>query len=231
LKPLDRHRAAEAASVAANSRFVAERIERTWERGARVIYPPVDVDRFSAVHALYGDDLRVVDSLPREYLLGFSRFVPYKQLEAAILAGRAANMPVVIAGGGPDESRLRAIAEEIHPRRVTFVVDPSPSLLTHLYRLASALIFAPVEDFGIVPVEAMATGTAVVGNYRGGVAESVVEGRTGTLVEDWESVRELRQAVERAMACSSDDVRDGAQSFGVPRFRAEVQAWLGEGGL
>ena len=91
-----------------------------------------------------------------------------------------------------------------HPGAVSFVHQPSFPLLQALYRRARALVFAPVEDFGIVPVEAMASGTPVIANAVGGAAESVIDGKTGVHVHEWTRA-ELSDAVERASALSAAD--------------------------
>ena len=225
LKPLDKKRAQEPVAIAANSKFVAERIANTWERESTVIYPPVDTAAFSVREPLEAPDQAKLDSLPDQFLLGVSRFVPYKQLESVIDAGHVANVPVVLAGGGPDESRLRAYAQERHPNRVSFVIDPSFALLTHLYAAAACVVFAPIEDFGIIPVEAMAAGTPVVANALGGAAESVLDGVTGALVNEWHG-SELAEAVARAIAADPDACRDRAALFSNTRFRAELRGWV-----
>lgn len=226
LKPLDRRRAQEAVAVAANSRFIAQRIADTWEREAEVIYPPVAVAEFMSEPRLTAQETDVLDSLPDAFILGFSRFVSYKRLEAAIATGRAADLPVVLAGSGPDEERLRAIADETYPGRVTFVHHPSTPLLTAVLQRASALVFAPIEDFGIIPVEAMAAGTPVLANAIGGAVESVIDGVTGAHVHDWESPSELRAAVERALASSADACRQRAKEFGADVFDREIKGFV-----
>ncbi|MFV0373216.1 glycosyltransferase [Microbacterium sp.] len=226
LKRVDRARAQEPTAIAANSDFVADRIARCWEREASVIHPPIAVDEFGVEPDLDSVDERVLDNLPTGYLLGFSRFVPYKRLDAVIDAGRAVGLPVVLAGAGPDEQRLRAIADERHPGRVTFVHRPSAPLLRALYRHARALVFAPVEDFGIVPVEAMASGTPVVANAVGGAAESVVVGETGTLVREWNSPSEVREAVERAVSMDSAACVRRARDFSPEVFEQNMRGWL-----
>ncbi len=225
LKPLDRRRAGEAAAIAANSRFVADRIARTWRRDATVIHPPVDVARFATQPELDGHEERMLDALGDDYLLGLSRFVPYKRLDATIDAGVAAGRPVVLAGSGPDERRLREHALD-RGADVRFVGRPSDGLRDALYRRAAAVVFAPVEDFGIVPVEAMAAGTPVVANAVGGAAESVVDGRTGVLVDEWGDTTALASAVERAVTMDAEDCRRRAAEFDSGMFEERVRAWV-----
>jgi glycosyltransferase involved in cell wall biosynthesis len=225
LKPLDRARAGEATAIAANSRFVAARIADAWGREADVVYPPVDVDTFmSAPPVLDAADQAVLDSLPADFLLGVSRFVPYKRMEAVIDAGIAANAPVVLAGAGPDEARLRELARE-HPGAVSFVARPSQPLLRVLYRRARALVFAAIEDFGIVPVEAMASGTPVIANAVGGASESVLDGTTGALVHTW-SRDELRAALDRADRVQAADCVDRAIEFDTQVFIDRMRGWV-----
>lgn len=226
LRPLDRRRAQEAQRIAANSRFVADRIARCWDRESTVIHPPVDVA------ALPGDDaelspheLAILDALPSGFVLGASRFVPYKRVDIAIEAGVAVDLPVVLAGDGPDRPRLDAIADR-HPGRVTFVGRPSDALLRALYRRAAVFVFAPVEDFGIMPVEAMAAGTPVVGNAVGGTSETVVDGVTGAHLRSTDA-GSLRDAVERALAVEPGACRARAREFDGSTFGQRVADWMG----
>jgi len=225
LKPLDRRRAQEATAIAANSRFVADRIAEVWHRDADVIYPPVDVAGFGAAPVVSEAERTVLDRLPSDYLLGFSRFIPYKRLELVIAAGAATGLPVVLAGAGPEEARLRTAAEELHPGRVSFVVAPGHDMHRALLRGARALVFPAVEDFGIVPVEAMAAGTPVVGSAVGGTAESIVHGETGALVQEW-TPGEVREAVQLAVAASPERCRRRADEFSEPLFIDRIRGWV-----
>ncbi|MCT9001813.1 glycosyltransferase [Microbacterium memoriense] len=230
LKPLDRRRAQEPVSIAANSRFVAARIAMTWEREATVIYPPVDVGFFSGVDSieLTGIDQRTLDSLPEVFLLGVSRLVSYKRLDLVIATGAAADMPVVIAGEGPDALQLRELANG-STANVTFVGKPSRALLAHLYRRAAVVVFPPIEDFGIIPVEAMATGTPVIANSVGGAAESVVHRQTGAVIAEWRG-SELAEAVEVALATNASDCVKTAEQFSDRTFGNGVENWMRMGG-
>ncbi len=229
LKPLDRSRSQEALDVAANSNFTRDRIERAWQRDARVIYPPVDVDRIIAVEnwadRLQPRDASVLEALPPTYLLGASRFVSYKRLDQVILAGQAAKLPVVIAGRGPDERRLRTLAESASVK-VSFVIAPSDELLMALYQNALAFIFPAVEDFGIMPVEAMASGTPVVVSTTGGAAESVGLVGGGVAVEAWTGAS-FRSALDDAAGLDRLDMRARSQRFSNARFRSEIEEWVG----
>lgn len=231
LKPIDRRRAKEAAAIAANSSFTRERIRNTWGRDAAVIHPPVDVQKIRSqaewASQLTSADRAIVEGLPSQFLLGASRFVSYKRLETAIDVGVAAGLPVVLAGSGPDRDLLAsygAAAEvEVH-----LVEAPSDLLLYALYQRASAFVFAAVEDFGIMPVEAMAAGTPVIAGSIGGATESVIEGVSGVLITDWNDPHELRRAVDNATSLNPTDVSLHAERFSRAAFEQRLAHWVSE---
>lgn len=227
LRALDRWRAANLRNVAVNSAFVQDRVRRAWGIDSVVIHPPVDVARVRGAVAtpegLTEVDRAELDALPGDFVLGASRFVPYKELDTVIALGAASGRPVVLAGRGPDESRLRAIAVEA-PVEVRFVIAPSDAMLAHLLARAAVFAFPGVEDFGIVPVEAMAVGTPVIASANGGTRDTVTDSTgvhlTGTDRE------ELREAVDRAVLMDPDDCRTAADRFASDRFRREVRDWM-----
>ncbi|WP_312168306.1 glycosyltransferase, partial [Microbacterium sp.] len=227
LKGLDRRRAQEPVAIAANSVFVQKRIEDAWRRESTVIHPPVDVGGFLRAAAPDQRELDTLARLPERFLLGFSRFIPYKRLELVIDAGIAAGVPVVLAGAGPDEARLREFADERAGSAVFFVPSPGAELYRALLQRSIALVFPAIEDFGIVPVEAMAAGRPVIANAVGGAAETIVHGRTGALVEGW-SRDEMRRAVEMAATLSPDACRAQAMTFSEEVFADRIRQWVAD---
>lgn len=227
LKGLDRRRAQEPVAIAANSVFVQKRIAQAWHRESTVIHPPVDVTGFLRAPEPDERDEDALERLPETFLLGFSRFIPYKRLDLVIEAGIAADVPVVLAGAGPDEARLRSFAEERAPGRVFFVRSPGAELYRALLQRCIALVFPAVEDFGIVPVEAMAAGRPVIASGVGGTAETIVDGSTGAFVEHW-SRDELRSAVEVAAGVPPEACRAQAKNFSEEVFADRIRDWVAE---
>jgi glycosyltransferase involved in cell wall biosynthesis len=229
LRALDRRRAQESYRIAAISEYVRERILTAWDRDSEVIYPPVDVARIQGVNS-WADELSEAeqadfDRLPRPFVLGASRFIPYKRLDLVIKTGEAGVLPVVLAGSGPEERRLREQAAQATVP-VNFVRAPSDTLLYALYEAASVFVFPAVEDFGIMPVEAMAMGTPVVARDIGGGSETVIDGITGAHLQDRASPKDLKSAVARALSADREACRHRAQAFDADRFASELRSWM-----
>lgn len=228
LRPLDRRRAGEARAVAANSEFIRQRIASAWDRDAVVIHPPVRVEALIQKDdwrdQLEGPELTVLVGLPDMFILGASRFVGYKRLDRVIDMGELVGLPVVIAGGGPEEAELRRRAATASIP-VHFVIRPSDALLAQLYRSAAVFGFPPVEDFGLMPVEAQAAGTPALVNTRGGAGESVVHGVTGAVV-DIDSDEEVRAGLELALGLSAESCRARARDFSPDVFVQKIHAFV-----
>ena len=227
LRVADRSRVDARASFAANSFFVRDRIRKAWDVDAQVIYPPVPVEDIQAVDdwslALDEADAVVLASLPAGFLLGASRFVPYKRLDLVIRAGEAAGIPVVIAGRGPEEARLRSLAQSaLVP--VHIIHAPSTPLLRALYQRALALYFPAVEDFGIVPVEAMAAGGRVIVNRAGGASESVLHGISGVHVDPHDGAA-VSSALSAVQEVQPKQARLRAENFSRTAFICGLGTW------
>jgi glycosyltransferase involved in cell wall biosynthesis len=216
LRAWDRRTAASVDHFAANSTDVRERIRRFYGRDARVIFPPVDT-RFYTPAPVEPE---------RTYVLAVSRFVRYKRLDLAIAAAARVGVPLIVAGSGPEEARLRRLATA-EGGAVTFVIAPDDAALRELYRHAAALVFPAIEDFGIVAVEAQACGTPVVAMNAGGARDTVSEGRTGVRVSAQDvalfasALRDLLRRGVDAAAC-----RAHAERFSHERFVAELRRWI-----
>ncbi|MCW3840033.1 glycosyltransferase [Micromonospora yasonensis] len=204
-------------SYAANSREVQARIRHYWQRDAVVVNPPVDVTFFSSAPAADRNQAR-------DYLLGVGRWIPYKRFDLIIAIAEAAGLPVVIAGSGPEEINLRRLAERTGVP-VTFEVTPSKERLRQLYWGAKALLFPVHEDFGIIPVEAQACGTPVIGINRGGLLETVVDGETGFLIDSADAAA-FAAVLDRLDELDRDRVRSNASRFSEAAFAANFSAWV-----
>lgn len=230
LRRIDRKRAQDGATFAANSDYIRERMEHAWGVDATVIHPPVRVEYLQSV-ASWADQLDSADeyvfsTLPKEFILGASRFVDYKRLDVAIRAGELSGLPVVLAGAGPQYAELQAIADRASVP-VMFMTRPSDKLLFALYQAASLLVFAAVEDFGIMPVEAMALGTPVLVVAEGGASESVLALDGGAVIDSLEDAA-LAAAVDQALKIDMARAELVAgEHFGSVRFVKQLTAWVG----
>jgi glycosyltransferase involved in cell wall biosynthesis len=228
LRAIDRTRARSHVNVAANSAFIRDRIRSAWGVDSRVIHPPVEVEELQAggdwTSGLTDAETVLLDALPTVFLLGASRFIPYKRLDVVIRAGEATGMPVVLAGSGPERARLQRQAAG-SSATVTFVDSPSDALLRAIMAKASVYIFPAVEDFGIMPVEAMALGTPVVVSAVGGAVESVLDGITGAILAG-DSPEELAAAITACLSVDPERCRARARDFGTDRFVSAVGDWM-----
>ncbi len=151
------------------SQYVAARIRRYYNRGASVVYPPVDTALFRPSGKPPGASLLIVSAL-----------VPYKRVDLAIRACALAGAPLRIVGRGPELARLRETAGP----SVEFLGSLSDEQVRTAYQDAAAVLLPGIEDFGIVPVEAQACGRPVIALAEGGACETVIDGSTGILVAE-----------------------------------------------
>lgn len=210
LRTWDESSAARVDSFVANSSTVASRIRRYYRREATVIYPPVDVGAFAPVAPDEVDD----------YYLMVGELVRYKRPDIAVRAFNALERPLVVIGGGEMLAELRALAG---PTVQVLGAQPFDQLRHH-YARARGLIFPGEEDFGIVPVEAMASGRPVVAFGRGGATETVVDGRTGVFFDE-QSEEALIAAIERLERLDLDPaaIVTHARQFNSARFEAQMR--------
>lgn len=229
LRAIDKRRAREPYALAANSDFVRRRIARVWDRDAAVIHPPVAsvaISESAWAESLTGEERQLLEGLPDAFVLGASRLVPYKRLDLVIDTADELGLPAVIAGSGPERARLEAHAASAGIP-VTLIPAPSDAVLYSLYRAATVFVFPPVEDFGIMPVEALATGTPVVVGPQGGAAEIVADRAVGAVAEST-SARDLADAADRASRCAPDACVSRAAEFDTTVFQTAVRQWVAQ---
>ncbi len=192
----------------ANSKFVAKRIKECYGRDSAVIYPPLDFQAWRKVKRRRGD-----------YYLVLSALVPYKRVDLALEAFRGLERRLVVAGEGPEEKRLRRMA----PANVEFLGRVSDEKRAELYAGARGLIFPGIEDFGLTPLEAAASGCPVVAYGAGGALESVREGVNGTLFDRQEpgALREALRRLEK-MTFQLSRMRDSAADFDRSHFLRQM---------
>jgi len=197
-----------------NSRYVAERIRRIYHREAEVIYGPGDV----------GNGRGVVRR-PEDWYLMVTALVPYKRVEHAITACASLGRSLKIVGKGPEEKRLKALARELGAS-VEFLGFVSDEELLACYGRAKGLIFPGVEDFGLVPIEAIAAGCPVIALAKGGAVDSMTP-ETAELYEE-ESATALQQAILRfeAREFSDSTLRRRAAEFTREQFSRRFEAIL-----
>lgn len=231
LRRLDRRHVAPRTQYAVNSHFVKQRAWHAWGVDAEVIHPPVELDALRTPDVLGSDDLATRERLGDGYLLAASRFARQKRLDLAIHFAAALGRRLVVCGRGPEEASLRALAARLDAR-VEFVISPSDALLRSLMRGADAYLFPPVEDFGIMPVEAMALGAPVIVNPQGGAAESLeIVGAGATFAFDlpW-TATEARAAVDRARTIAaelpSEERSRRLAYFDTRRHLDQLQDWM-----
>ncbi|MBF2049920.1 MAG: glycosyltransferase family 4 protein [Leptolyngbya sp. IPPAS B-1204] len=197
----------------ANSRFVAQRIRKTYRRPARVIYPPVAVEQF------------VPKRQREEFYFVLSRFVPYKRVGLIVEAFNQLQLPLVVVGNGAERKFLQSLARP----NVTILGHQSEAVIVDLMQRCKAFVYAAAEDFGITLVEAQAAGAPVIAYGKGGAAETVIPGKTGLLFPE-QTVASLVDAVKAfetgQIAFDPDQLRQNAEKFRPERFRQELSAYI-----
>lgn len=201
------------------SHFIARRVRKVYGRASTVIYPPVNLDRFTP------------GPVREDFYVTMSRLVPYKRIPLIIEA--FAKMPdrrLVVIGDGPD---MAAAREAAGPNVVLMGRQPDEVVVDHLRR-AKAFVFAAEEDFGIAPLEAQACGTPVIAYGRGGALETIRgiddeaggdEGQTGVFFYE-QTANAIVTAVERLEPrlpfITPEACRANAQRFSTERFHEEI---------
>ncbi|EPY4367975.1 TPA: glycosyltransferase family 4 protein [Klebsiella pneumoniae] len=204
----------------ANSQFIARRIKKVYGRHADVIYPPVDVERFSLCED------------KEDFYFTASRMVPYKRIDAIVDAFKL--MPdkkLVVIGDGSEMNKIKKKAGS----NVEILGYQPNDVMTEHMRKAKAFIFAAEEDFGITPVEAQACGTPVIAFGKGGALETIrpfgEKNPTGVFFKEQEPMS-IKEAVnffeQNQLMFTSINCRNNALRFSENRFKNEVNNYIAE---
>jgi len=197
----------------ANSSYVANRIKKTYNRDAQVIYPPCDVHKMNVRRA------------KEDFFLTAGRLVPYKRFDLVVEAMKhLPDQKLVVIGDGSEMKKLKSLAGS----NVQFLGYQSDEILYDHMERAKAFVFGAIEDFGIMPVEAQACGTPVVAMSRGGTAETVQHKATGYHFEQQtpECVADAMQVVADLPKgfFAPDHIRAHSEKFSRDMFRKNFQA-------
>jgi glycosyltransferase involved in cell wall biosynthesis len=232
LRSVDREAARGVDGWAANSETTRRRLVSLYgipSERIRIVYPPVWIlerdDSRSTIRTFPARrDVRV----PRAGLLVVSPMVPYKRDDLAILAASRLGVPLTVVGDGPERRRLTGMAGP----RVRFLGHVDDESLVELYRTSEALVFPAHEDFGLVPVEAMAMGCPVLAFRAGGATETVSEGVGGVFFDE-QTPESVMDGIGRVLAHRWDPlvVRASVERFSSTAFEQGIREWIGlEGG-
>jgi len=210
----DKRAASRVHEFAAISEGIAKRIQAAYQRDARLIYPPVEIQRFHP------------NGRRGNTFVTLSRLVAHKRLDLVVEAFSKLNLPLKIIGDGPERERLQKQAAP----NIEFLGYQPDEAVAQMLGSACGFVCAAEEDFGIAIVEAQAAGCPVIAYRAGGVLETVVEGKTGLFFAD-QSAESLMDAVKRFQDISHcfqrADIVDNAQRFSKEHFQRAFREFVG----
>lgn len=185
----------------ANSNNIKDRIKKYYDRVSEVVYPPVDTSFYHPKK----EEIKKGD-----HFLFVGRLIPYKKADLVVEAFNKLGIELRVIGTGPEEKNLRAMAKE----NIKFLGRASDEVLYNNLKSAKAVIFPSEEDWGIVPVEAMACGTPVIAYGVGGALETVVAGKTGEFFNE-QTPQSLIKIIEEfdGKKYKFEDLRSQAEKF------------------
>ncbi|MCX6077349.1 MAG: glycosyltransferase [Campylobacterales bacterium] len=198
----------------ANSKFVANRIQNSYNRESSVIYPPVETQKFT----LWEEK--------EEYYLTASRLVPYKKTKLIVEAfNEMPTKKLYIIGSGEEFETIKKIAKE----NVLILGYQEKKTMIEYMQKAKGFVYAAIEDFGIVPIEALACGTPVLALNDGGTHETIEDGINGVHFEH-QTKENIMDAVERfeTLQFNYKQISKSADSYNEERFKSEVRGFIEE---
>lgn len=192
----------------ANSTYTKERIKKIYSRDSIVIYPPIETKRWQPAKK------------PGDYFLYVGRLVSYKKPDIVVEAFNRIGLPLKIIGTGPELAKLKTISHN----NIEFLDRVTDDQLKHYYSQCLALIFPAIEDFGMIPVEVMASGRPVISFNIGGAAETVIPNLTGlhftrqTASAIIDSIKKFKPEKYNSQA-----IRKFALQFDITEFQSKIK--------
>ncbi len=197
----------------ANSKFVASRIKKYYNKDAFVINPPVSAEKFH------------ISKNAKDYYLMIGRALPYKRFDIVVKAFNELKFPLKIIGKGPEMNKLKKYANS----NVEFLGYLNDEEISNYYSKCKAFIFPPEEDFGITPLEAMASGRPVIAFRGGGALETVVENKTG-LFFNKQTPQSIINVIKDfdSRKFNPKEIRDHALEFDRELFKKKIKKFIEE---
>ncbi len=195
------------------SDHIRNRIKLVYHRNADVIFPPVEISSF------------YISDVHEDYFLVLSRLNAYKRVDLVIEAFNQLGLPLIIIGAGPYMDTLKKMANS----NIRFLGKVSQDEVAHYLSKSRGLIFSGLEDFGIAPVEAMASGKPIIAYAGGGALETVVDGTTGLFFKE-QTPESLIEAIEKFTTMEFDPkiIRRHAEKFDKEIFKSKISAYVSE---
>jgi len=193
----------------ANSKTVQKRIAKYYGKESQVIYPPIDVSKFRIFPA------------QENYFLAGGRLVAYKRFDLIVQAFNKLNIPLKIFGDGPELEKLKKMAKP----NIEFLGKVSEEKRAELYGKCQAFIHPQEEDFGMMVVEAMASGRPVLAYNKGGALETVIPGKTGEFFDHqgWEPL--AHEIIKfKPEKYNPEEIREHAKKFDVAEFKNKIKS-------
>lgn len=211
IQQFDKHYTDQTPYLITNSQNTASFIRKVYGRDAKVIYPPVEVNQYE------------ISIERKDYYLVVSRMISYKRVDLAIQACEQTHRKLLVVGDGPELGPLQNIAGEY----TSFLGKVGDEELKKLYSEARGLIFPGMDDFGMTPIEAQASGCPVIAFHAGGAIETVIENVTGVFFQH-QTVADLIAGLDRFEKINFDpqSIRQLAMRFDISAFQSKMRDYV-----
>lgn len=195
------------------STLIQHRIKKYYRRDSKVIFPPVNTERF------------ICKVQKKEYYFTASRLVPYKKVKLIVQTFNENGRPLKVAGLGEQYEEIKRIAKD----NIEVLGYCSDNEMVNYMQQSKAFVYAAFEDFGIVPVEAMACGTPVIAYGKGGILDTVKDGETGILFKE-QTIQSLNDAIVKFENTTFDakKISKHAKYFSSENFQKEFKSFIDE---